>query len=93
MDYKTRIFILKLSRKELAARLRLTYASLSSRLNGFTPWQDSEERELQKILGRAEARQSETVTPVSTCTSGRSLQSYLADAKTPREVATGEANG
>jgi hypothetical protein len=57
LTYKDRIFLLKLSRKVLAARLGLTYASFSSRLNDFTPWQGDEEHVLQDILTKAEAAQ------------------------------------
>ena len=57
MNYREKIYLLRLSRKVLAARLHLTYTSLSSRLNGFTSWQGDEERALQSILNLAEAAQ------------------------------------
>jgi hypothetical protein len=58
MDYKTKMYVLKLDRKIIAARLGLSYASLTTRLNNFTPWQGDEERELQRILDQAEQGQA-----------------------------------
>ncbi len=61
IDYKTRIFLLKISRKVLAGRLNLTYSALTARLNGFINWQSGEETLLNKILSDAEkVRESET---------------------------------
>jgi hypothetical protein len=57
MDYKTRIFLLKLSRKVLCARLGLTYSAFTARLNNFINWQGDEERILQEILTQAEVAQ------------------------------------
>jgi hypothetical protein len=57
MGYREQIYALRLSRKVIAAQLGLTYAAFSSRLCGFTAWQDSEERELQKIIEQAEQAQ------------------------------------
>jgi len=57
MDYKTRIFLLKLSRKVLCARLGLTYSAFTARLNSFISWQGDEERQLQAILDSAEQAQ------------------------------------
>jgi hypothetical protein len=54
MDYKKRIMLLDLSRKVLAPRLKLSYAALTARLNGFTPFQPDEERALVRILDEAE---------------------------------------
>jgi len=50
MDYRQKIYILGLSRKGLAERLGLSYASFSARLSGFTPWQANEEYALSKII-------------------------------------------
>ena len=58
MDYKTKLYVLKLGRKIVAARLGLSYAALNARLNQFTPWQDSEECELRKIIDQAETGQA-----------------------------------
>ena len=57
MDYKTRIFLLKLSRKVIAARLNISYSALTGRLNSFLTWQGDEEHILQGILDQAEAAQ------------------------------------
>ena len=57
MDYKTRIFLLKLSRKVLCARLGITYSAFTARLNNFITWQGDEERILREILDAAEVAQ------------------------------------
>lgn len=54
LDYKDKIFILRLSRKMLASNLGLSYASLNARLGGFTPFQEGEEKKLQELLAEAE---------------------------------------
>jgi hypothetical protein len=58
MDYKTKMYVLKLNRKIVAARLGLSYAALNARLNNFTPWQFKEENELRKIIDQTEAGQT-----------------------------------
>ncbi len=59
MDYKTKMYVLKLDRKIIAARLGLSYASLTTRLNNFTPWKPKEESELRKIIQQVEATRAE----------------------------------
>jgi hypothetical protein len=58
MDYKTKFYLLKLSRKIMAARLSLSYSALNARLNSFTPWKPREETELRRIIEQAEQAQA-----------------------------------
>jgi len=56
-DLKTRIFLLKLSRKELAIQLRMSYNLFTHRLNGFSNFSYEDERKLRIILDEAEKTQ------------------------------------
>ena len=58
MDFNFEIYRLKLCRKQVAARLGMSYAALTSRLNNFTPWQFREETELRKIIEQAAEAQA-----------------------------------
>ena len=52
-DLKTRIFLLKLSRKVLAARLGISYNAFCHRLNGFSNFSYEQDRQLCQILDQA----------------------------------------
>jgi hypothetical protein len=58
MDYKKEIYLLKLSRKEIAAKLNLKYSALASRLNSFSPWKYDEEENLQQIIKEAKGKKA-----------------------------------
>ena len=55
MDYRLELLRLKLDRRAVAVELGLTYSQLSSRISGFVPWGE-EERRLQEIISREQAR-------------------------------------
>lgn len=59
MDYKQRIKACNLDRKILAARLKISYAAFTARLNGFIRFTQWEEKTLNDILTECEAVQRE----------------------------------
>jgi hypothetical protein len=58
IDFKTRIYSLKLSRKVLASRLNISYNGFSLKLCGFQNFTPEQESQLRKILDDAEKAQS-----------------------------------
>ena len=59
MTLKDEIYLLRLDRREIAARIGLSYDGLSRRLNGFTSMSAPEIDALQKIVAEARAQQAE----------------------------------
>jgi DNA-binding TFAR19-related protein (PDSD5 family) len=60
MDYRIELLRLKLSRKDVAQELDLSYSQLSSRIAGFIPWQGDEERRLIEIISKVQDAQALT---------------------------------
>jgi hypothetical protein len=56
MDYKVKIYAAGIDRRMIADRLKLSYNQLNARLGGFTPWQGSEERQLQTLLAELDQK-------------------------------------
>jgi hypothetical protein len=53
MNYRDEIFVLRLDRRVIAQELGISYQALANRLNGFTGWQGTEERQFQKMIAAA----------------------------------------
>jgi len=59
MTLKDEIYLLRLDRREVAARLGLSYDGLSRRLNGFTSMSTPEIGALRAIVDEARKRQAQ----------------------------------
>jgi hypothetical protein len=57
-DYPARVFMLRgvVDRKTLAARMGMSYQTLSGRLNGFTSWVVGEEMAFTRLLKEYEGQ-------------------------------------
>lgn len=61
MEYKMRLILAGLDRREVARQMGLSYSGLTSRLNSFTAFRVEEEECLRRILKEAEAARQEGV--------------------------------
>jgi hypothetical protein len=49
-DYRTRIYVAKIDRREIAKELKITYSTLCYKLNGFGKFKPEHEKKLEAIL-------------------------------------------